>query len=180
MLVYPGNVHRANLEEVGRLYDAVVLLRGRGCDVALVRTGTDHVKSKELSHKGKVAGVTALGQVARPFLIELMKAADIFVQPGTPGPFNDFRLPSKLPEFMAVGRPIVLPATNVGTRMRHGEDALLLREGSAEEIAAAVERILSDSELAARLASNARAFAAANFDWEKQAGKLEVFLRQVV
>ena len=71
----------------------------------------------------------ALGQVERRLLIDLLKSADLFVQPGRPGPFNDYRLPSKLPEFMAVGRPIVLPFANVGTRLRDGVDAMLLREG---------------------------------------------------
>ena len=179
MLVYPGNVHRANVEEVGRLYDAVALLRRRGRKVALVRTGMDHVKNKDFAGRASSASVIALGQVDRPFLIELMKCADLFVQPGAPGPFNDFRLPSKLPEFMAVGRPIILPATNIGARLRDADDALLLHEGSAEEIAAAVERVLSDTKMNARLATNARAFAAAAFDWEKQAGKLEAFLHQV-
>ncbi len=115
----------------------------------------------------------------RPFLIELLKCADLFVQPGAPGPFNDFRLPSKLPEFMAVGRPLVLPAANVGLRLRHGADALLLRQGSAEEIAAAVETILDDPALAARLGANARAFARANWRWTRQGKKLGDFLERL-
>jgi len=180
MLVYPGNVHRANVEEIGILYDAVGLLRRRGREVVLVRTGTDHIRSTEFSRKGKAAGVVALGQVARPFLIDLLKCADLYVQPGAPGPFNDFRLPSKLPEFMAVGRPIVLPAANVGLRLRDGEEALLLHAGTAEEIAAAIETILADPGLAPRLGVSARAFAERNFDWRTQSDKLEAFLRQIV
>ena len=73
-------------------------------------------------------GIVTLGRVDRPFLIDLLKSADVFVQPGRPGPFNDYRLPSKLPEFMAVGRPIILPATNVGLRLRPGVEAMLLTE----------------------------------------------------
>ena len=180
VMVYPGNIHRANADEMAELYRALRRLRERGRQVVLLKTGKDDVPMAEtLGFEPAEAGVIALGQVERPFLIELLKCADLFVQPGAPGPFNDFRLPSKLPEFMAVGRPVVLPAANVGLRLRHGADALLLRQGSAEEIAAAVETILDDPALAARLGANARAFARANWRWERQGKKLGGFLERL-
>ncbi len=181
MLVYPGNVHRANAGEVATLYEAVRLLRQRGHDLTLVRTGSDTTGGAAVLRKsGLQEGLVALGTVDRPFLIDLLKSADLFVQPGRPGPFNDYRLPSKLPEFMAIGRPIVLPATNVGGKLRHAVDAMLLREGSAEEIARLTAEILSDPALAARLSANARAFAATHYQPREQARKLESFLRKVV
>jgi glycosyltransferase involved in cell wall biosynthesis len=73
-----------------------------------------------------------------------------------------------------------VPASNVGLRLRHGIDAMLLQDGSADEIAGHIETTLSDAELATRLASNARAFAERSFRWDAQARKLEAFLRQVV
>jgi glycosyltransferase involved in cell wall biosynthesis len=108
-----------------------------------------------------------------------MKCADLFVQPGAPGPFNDWRLPSKLPEFMAIGRPVVLPATNVGLRLRDGEDALLLKTGSADEIAAAVERLLDDPALSARLAAGGQAFARRAWRWDRQGRRLLDFLQRL-
>jgi len=181
MLVYPGNVHRANADEVATLYEAIRLLRERGRDVRLVRTGSDTASAAALLVNTRTeAAVTSLGRVARTFLIDLLKSADLFVQPGRPGAFNDYRLPSKLPEFLAVGRPIVLPATNVGRKLRHGIDAMLLNEGSATEIARVVEEILSDPGLAARLSTNARDFAEAHYRPDEQGRKLELFLRQVI
>ena len=55
--------------------------------------------------------------------------ADAYVQPGAPDDFNRYRLPSKLPEFLAMGRPVILPACNLGNELTDGENALLLREG---------------------------------------------------
>ena len=180
VIVYPGNIHRANADEMAELYRALRRLRERGRPVTLIKTGKDDAPMTErLGFEPAEAGVIALGQVERPFLIELLKCADLFVQPGAPGPFNDFRLPSKLPEFMAVGRPVVLPATNIGLRLRHGVDALLLRQGSAEEIAACVETILDDPALAARLGANARAFARANWRWDRQGKALGDFLERL-
>ena len=179
MVLYPGNVHWANAGEVGELYRAIGLLRQRGRDVVLVRTGKDAVDADFLSHAGRDTGVITLGQVERPLLLHLLCSADLFVQPGSPGPFNDYRLPSKLPEFLSTGKPVILPATNVGRRLTHGVDAILLREGSAEEIAAGVETVLDDPALAAQLAANAQAFAQRTYSWDRQAGKLAAFLEEI-
>ena len=178
VIVYPGNIHRANAAEMAELYRAVRLLRASGRDVVLIKTGKDDVDLAErLGFAPAEAGIIEAGLVERPFLIELIKCADLFVQPGSPGPFNDFRLPSKLPEFMAVGRPIVMPRTNVGLRLRHGQDALLFDRGSAEEIAAGVERVLDNPAIAAELGRNAQAFARKTYVWSRQGEKLLDFLR---
>jgi glycosyltransferase involved in cell wall biosynthesis len=144
--------------------------------VHLIRTGTDwcpgfNYEFERLSKKY----VTQLGFVERGRLVDLLKLADVFVQPGTAGEFNDYRLPSKLPEFLASGQPLILPATNVGLRLRDGTDALLLRRGDATEIADRVADVLGDHELADRLGRNARSFAVENFNWQRSALGLENF-----
>ena len=177
VIVYPGNIHRANAAEMAELYRAIKLVRDRGRPLVLVKTGKDDADvAAEPGPDPSGAGVIAVGQLERPFLIDLLKCADLFVQPGGPGPFNDYRLPSKLPEFMAIGRPVILPVTNVGLRLRHGEDALLLQTGSAAEIAGHIEAILADPALAAHLAANAQAFARRTWRWDVQGRKLAQFL----
>jgi glycosyltransferase involved in cell wall biosynthesis len=180
VLVYPGNIHRANAGEMVELYRAVGRVREQGRRLVLIKTGKDDVDMAALLGADPVeVGVIQAGLLERDLLIDLLKCADLFVQPGAPGPFNDFRLPSKLPEFMAVGRPVVLPAANVGLRLREGEEALLLRAGSAEEIAGKVLAILDDPALAARLAAGAQAFARRTWRWERQGGLLLDFLERL-
>ncbi len=177
VIVYPGNIHRANVGEMAELYRALAALRAKGRKLVLLKTGKDDVPMTEhLGFDPAEAGVVSLGTVDRALLADLVKCADLFVQPGAPGPFNDYRLPSKLPEFLAVGRPVLLPATNIGLRLRDREDAVLLREGSAAEIAAGIEAVLDDAALAARLAANSRAFARRELRWDRQADKLVDFL----
>src|SRR5262249_41797768 len=101
-----------------------------------------------------------------------MRLADVLVQPGSPDAFNDYRFPSKLPEFFATGRPVVLPATNLGRFVRDGEEAVLLHRGDALEIAAAVDRLLDDDDLRLRLGRGARACAEGSFSWSASADKL--------
>jgi glycosyltransferase involved in cell wall biosynthesis len=104
-----------------------------------------------------------------------MALADIFVQPGVPDAFNDYRLPSKLPEFFSIGRPVVLPRTNVGENVRHGVDAYVLERADAAGIARAVRELRADARLAARLAEGAVRFAAENFSWRRSAEALAKF-----
>ena len=180
VIVYPGNVHRANAGEMAELYGAVRQLREAGRELVLIKTGKDDVNLAErLGFDPAAAGIIDAGLVERRFLLELIKCADLFVQPGSPGPFNDYRLPSKLPEFMAVGRPIVMPRTNVGLRLRHGQDALLFDIGSAGEIAAGVEIVLDNPDMAAELGRNAQAFARRTYVWSRQGEKLLGFLRSL-
>jgi glycosyltransferase involved in cell wall biosynthesis len=176
IIPYTGNVHFANAQDMLQFYEAVQLLNRRGLNVHLVRTGSNHCpeldeRFKELSQKH----VTDLGLVDRLTLVQVFRLGDIFVQPGAPGEFNDYRLPSKLPDFLASGRPVILPATNVGLHLRDGVDCLLLHRGDAMEIADRVAALVRDKELAARLASNARQFAIRNFDWAISAAHLEEF-----
>jgi glycosyltransferase involved in cell wall biosynthesis len=89
------------------------------------------------------------------------------VQPGGPGPVNDYRFPSKLPEFLASARPVILPRTNIGLHMEDGVDALLLERGDADEIAEKVALLADDPELRTRLGKRGRAFALRELQWSK-------------
>lgn len=179
-LVYCGNVHRGNVEEVASLYEAVARVRAAGEDLHLVRTGQDHVPPDLFPPRlSEAAGAIRLGFVDRPVLVELLRGADLAVQPGRPGPFNDYRLPSKLPEFLAAGVPVVLPAANIGLELVDREEALVLPTGSVDEIAAAVLAILRDPELAARLGRGGARHARAHLVWRRQGDLLADFLEAV-
>lgn len=152
VLVYTGNVHDANREEVFELYQAVERLNQQGQPTVLFRTGNKHPSSwpdKNVIH---------LGWVPRNKMPEIMAAADIFVQPGESDGFNDERIPSKLPEYFAIGRPVIMPRTNLGLQMEHGREAWILDRGNAQSIVEAVKKIYDDKQLAKELAINAICF----------------------
>ncbi len=178
VLFYHGNVHAANAAEMRELYTAVLALNRTGTPVTLIRTGLDQV-----DFLGPLAGevaphVLALGQILHHrHLAPLMSLADIFVQPGAPDAFNDYRFPSKLPEFFAVGRPVVMPRTNLGTTLRHGIDAYVLDRADAAGIAGAVRELRADPALAERLTQGALAYAGVHFSWRRSAEALANFYR---
>lgn len=156
VLVYAGNVHDANLEEVTDLYEAVSLLNQMGISTTLIRTGTNDQKAQV--KLDSYSGVINLGWVDRDEVPDVLACADVFVQPGTPGPFNDERVPSKLPEFFAIGRPVMLPLSNLGLMVEDGKDALILEEATPEKIKISVERVFKDKELFEQLRRHSRMF----------------------
>jgi glycosyltransferase involved in cell wall biosynthesis len=175
LIYYPGNVHVLNQHEVLTLYQAIRELNEGGLRVHLLRTGKDFADfRRNVDHK-TARYVTHLGYTDRARVVTLLTISDVLVQPGAVGKFNDYRLPSKIPEFLASGRPVILPATNVGLRLRDGTDALLLYRGDSKEIADRIATVLRDKDLAGRLGSNGREFAKQHFSWERSAVDLERF-----
>ncbi|MGA9373371.1 MAG: glycosyltransferase [Solirubrobacterales bacterium] len=179
VIVYHGIGHWANLRELFSLYLAVQLLRRRGRPVRLVRLGSTKLGGVDpRTFQAMRQGVPELGDVPWREIPGYLALADAFVQPGAPDDFNRYRLPSKLPEFLAMGRPVILPACNLGNDLRDGEDALLLREGTGLEISARIEQLLDDRDLARRLGHAARRFAVEQLSWPKNAARLVDFYRQ--
>ncbi len=179
VLFYPGNVHPANVQDVAELYRAVTLLGRRGLPVHLVRTG--HPASGALATKlERPPNFIDLGDRPASRIPELLAISDILVQPGRPDSFNNYRLPCKLPMFLASGRPVVMPDCNIATHLRDGEHCLVTHTGAAEEIAEKVAALAADPDLRRRLGGNGRAFAHANLRWEIAAQRLLQFYRQTL
>ncbi len=88
IVVYTGNVHPANREEVASLYQAVQLVSQRGFPIKLVRTGRDYVSflDREL-RRTKPNFCIELGHISRKALPSLLSIADVLIQPGIPGQF---------------------------------------------------------------------------------------------
>jgi glycosyltransferase involved in cell wall biosynthesis len=180
VIVFTGSNTFANEPEMRELYVAVRLLNQRGIPTRLVRTGFNRPEFLESLSADLKAHVLDLGFIAKARLPKLLAVADALVQPGRPGPFNDYRLPSKLPEFLASGRPVVLPATNIALGMTEGVEALFLTTGTPDDIAACCERIFRDPALAARLGSSGAAFARKHFDLAANTAELARIYERVI
>lgn len=172
VLAYTGNVHAANAAEVRSLYLASALLNREGAPTVLIRSGKDYVPALEdvLRHSA-----VELGRVDYSEIPGILAAADFLVQPGRPGNFNDYRLPSKLPEFFSAGRPVILPATNLGLRVRHGEEAWVLPQADAVSIVEAIYFLRREPELCRRLSEGGRKFFEQRLDWAASARKVLEF-----
>jgi glycosyltransferase involved in cell wall biosynthesis len=180
LLVYQGAMHHANEREMFSLYLAVSLLQRRGHAVKLLRLGENWTHGIDPSFGAlRDRGTVELGAVPWREIPGYLALADAFVQPGAPNEFNRYRLPSKLPEFLAMGRPVVLPHCNIGSDLSEGVNALLLERGTGPEIADRVESLIGDPELAERLGRGAREFAVRNLDWDENTARLADFYRRI-
>jgi glycosyltransferase involved in cell wall biosynthesis len=175
LVAYTGNVHRSNFEEVRSLLMAIVIANRQGCRVKLVKTGFNIWTLPELSDPEVAALVLDRGFIPRADIPKILAAADVLIQPGQSNEFNDYRFPSKLPEFLASGRPVILPRTNIGLILKDGVEAIVLEGGGSEDLAAALQKLAADPKLRERIGSAGRNFALRQLTWTKNAAALPDF-----
>ena len=175
IIVLTGSNTFANTSEMRDLYLAVGLLNDSRVPTKLIRTGFTLERFKEELPSSIAEHIIELGFIDKTKLPELLALADVLIQPGKAGPFNDYRLPSKLPEFFSSGRPVILPKSNIGLAVKDGVDALILHNGSPEEIASLCLKIFADPGLSYTLSANAVQFAKSHFDLKIITDKLTAF-----
>ena len=93
---------------------------------------------------------------------------------------NEYRLPAKLPEYLAMGRPVVTFSAGIGRILVDGMDVLKISTDRPKEMAEKVLCILDDGSLAQRLGANARRKAEALFDWSKNTRTLAGIYEEVL
>ena len=180
VLCYTGNAHSANARDVRSLYLAAAILNREGTPTKLLRTGRDFCTFLG-PDEGWARDISIdLGHVDYQKIPALLSLADVLIQPGGGNAFNEYRLPGKLPEFFAMGIPVILPNTNAGRFMRHGEDAWVLPKVDAITCATAVKALQTAPHLHARLGAGALEFSARRFDWQKNTATLSQFYEEVI
>jgi glycosyltransferase involved in cell wall biosynthesis len=180
VIVYPGNVHSSNAVDMRELYAAVHELNERGRSVKLVRLGRSFVDFLGDDREELERYVVDVPLQERREVPRYLALADVFVQPGRPDGFNTYRMPAKLPEFFAMGRPVLLPAANLGLEVEDGRQAVVLRRSDATEIADSVERLLDDPSLRRAIGQEGRRYAFARFNWAHSAARLADFYRRTL
>ena len=179
ILCYTGNVHSANGRDVRSLYLAAAMLQREGTPARLIRTGRDFCPFLGPDEEWARRISIELGHVEYNEIPAILSLADVLVQPGADNAFNEFRLPGKLPEFFAMGRPVILPHTNAGRFVRHGEEAWVLPRVDALGIVNAILELQKDKALSERLAIGATEFCRKHFDWKKNARTLVEFYQEI-
>jgi glycosyltransferase involved in cell wall biosynthesis len=180
ILLYSGNVHVSNVKDIQRLYLAVALLRQRGLQLKLIRTGWNYADLEFNDRRELDKHLIDFGFVRRADIPLLVAISDILVQPGKSDPFNDYRFPSKLPEYLVSGRPVILPNSNIGAVLEDGLHVLKLYTGSVKELAGAILSLIRSPNLMSVLGQNSRKFALEHLTWEKGAKILDGLYQTLV
>ncbi|MFI0348749.1 MAG: glycosyltransferase family 4 protein [Chthoniobacterales bacterium] len=180
IIVYCGGINQFTAPAIRSLCQTVLLLRQRGYPCRLLRSGPGKISKIFGIRKTECHCVIELGILPRSDLPHLMSLADIFIQPGRPTSFEKFRLPSKVPEFMAMGIPSIVPSSNIGSFVQQKKDALVHMTGIPEEMATLCEEIFKNSSLALELRKGARQFAEKHFDCRQKVDQLEKLYQRTI
>jgi glycosyltransferase involved in cell wall biosynthesis len=151
------------------LLSACGILRRKGYDFRclLVGDGPERPALEAMVRTLDLGGVVGMpGSHSQEELLELYRRATIFALPCRILENGDRDgIPNVLLEAMAVGVPVVSSTVSgIGELVRNGENGLLVRERDERALAAAIESLVQDAALRARLSRNARATVAAKFD----------------
>jgi len=173
--LYPWKGVDVLVEAVAAVPQARLVILGGILGEADTTRVREVIRARGLAERTEMPGTVPPFRVAE----ELRRAAVVAV------PFLETAMterhtsPLKAFEAMAAGRPIVasdLPSSR--EFLRHGENALLVRPGSAAELAGALRRILEEAALARRLAEQAWADAPA-YSWDARARVLKELIEEV-
>lgn len=176
IVVYAGRLNRRKgLGQVmlvaGLVPEARFLLVGAEGDVAVERAAA------------AVSNVELVPWQGPDRLAAWLYAADVLLIPPSLDPVRRFGttiLPLKTFKYLAAGRPILAPqAPDTAELLRDGDNCLLVPADDPAAASAALRRLLTDPELAARLGANAQALGRMR-TWDHRARRmLDFFARRL-
>jgi glycosyltransferase involved in cell wall biosynthesis len=105
----------------------------------------------------------------------LLACANVMLLPFPNIELNQARLPNRLGDYLAAGRPVVTNPTGDVGRLVQEAGAGLLAEAQPEAMAEIVQRLLADPALAAHLGESGRRYAEQNLAWPILAAKILQF-----
>jgi GT2 family glycosyltransferase len=173
VIVYTGGIDKYKLPAIKELIKAVQNLNRSGIRCHLIRTGEVQAHLKDELDEAKLSYIHDLGIINKNEIPKLLNHANVLIQPGFINEFEDLRLPGKLPEFMAIGKPVIIPNVNISFLLRDNEDVIILNRGDAQEIEEKCKKLFYDEKLQNKLSINSRQFAIKHFNIITQAKYLE-------
>lgn len=174
VVLYSGAFHDINKEEIYRMLIVLKVLFNRGMPLIFVKTGSNQFP--DLLRDGIDSGwIRDLGFLPRNELPDIYALSDTLIQPGCSDPFNDYRFPSKLPEALISGIPIILPYSNLGRYMKDKEEALVTRDYSMDSLIDQITYLFDHPAERFKIGRNGQAFCREHLDWKQASLKIHGF-----
>jgi glycosyltransferase involved in cell wall biosynthesis len=124
--------------------------------------------------------VSITGRLPFDKMLDCLSACDVLALPLSDTIANRGRWPSKVNEYVAVGRPTVAcDVGDVAELLRDGEIGLLVRP-DAQEFAARLSELLEDPDRASAMGARARAVARTTYSQDAIAARLEDFYHKTI
>lgn len=179
VLVYTGTM---SLEIFTWFMDVLAQVVSIDPDVVLVLVGEDRfrIAAERLAEERGLSGnYYLIGQSPYADIPNYLAAADILLQHAL-DQANALRLPAKLPEYLAMGKPIITFAEGIGESLDDGIHVCKLYSREPSEAASHVITILGNPMLQRKLGEGARELACKRFDWHKNGAELVQIYHRVL
>ena len=145
-------------------------------EAVLIGDGPERAACEELAIRlGVAERVTWAGQAEHRRAVELLAGCDVLVSPTVPlrGEQRFFGSPTKIFEYMAIGKPIVASRLGqIAEVLEDGRTAKLVTPGDPGELGRAVESVRRAPENSAARARAARAEVERSHTWSRRAADL--------
>jgi glycosyltransferase involved in cell wall biosynthesis len=167
-IVYVGNFKAWH--GVGILVEAFARVAGSlGDNLLLVGKGDAGRIRARAEELGVDSRVRLVGQVDHGEATRLMRCSRMLVLPNT----ADYGSPMKVFEYLASGRPTVLPDfPNIREIVGDGEHALLFEPANVGALSSCLMKLASDPDLAATLGRRGRELVCREHTWERNAERI--------
>jgi glycosyltransferase involved in cell wall biosynthesis len=167
------------------LIEACALLARKGCSFSCRIIGNGPLKADlgaQIERLGLQRNVELVGPRPQSEVIQEVQGAAVLAAPCVVCADGDRDgLPNVIQEALALGTPVVsTDVTGIPEVVRHGERGLLVPQRDPPALAAALERLLSDSELRVELASRARRFMEAEFNIHQNTARRRAMFQAAV
>ena len=168
---YLGNIYQRDAD---LLFDT--LGRLKATDARLLMVGEPGCRVPEAVRNR----VTITGRLPFDKMLDYLSACDVLALPLSDTIANRGRWPSKVNEFVAVGRPTVAcDVGDVASFLRDNDIGLLVRPDAAE-FATRIDELLADPARARAMGDRAREIARTTYSQSAIADKLENFYRKTI
>jgi glycosyltransferase involved in cell wall biosynthesis/O-antigen/teichoic acid export membrane protein len=163
---------------------ACIIGPGSGCHFLFIGAGDLRAQTEGiLAEAGCGAAATFAGAVPHPLIPRYLDACDILVAPHVPMPDGSpyFGSPTKLFEYLAMGRPVV--ASRLGQMAEllvDGQTAILVEPGDPSALAGAILRLSNDQALCRVLGASARSLVTSAHTWRHNAARVFAALEHLL
>ncbi len=160
------------------LFEAIQKVLSKEKEIVFILIGDGNLKSnletrtKELNLNRNVIFTGIIPYSEAP---KYLAACDILVSPhlGFESPQRFFGSPTKLFEYMAMGKAIIASdLEQIGKIIHHGVNGMKVKPGDADELADSIIQLINNPTLRSTLGRNARKDAEENFTWKMNAEKV--------
>jgi len=181
MILYAGNLDQVGEVETLLRVFARVAMRPDGARLTILGDSYCRGRRERLERMADIMGIGGTvefaGLISRRDLPQRLSRASALVLPRASGKFSTAGLPTKLAEYLATGRPVVVTGVGDIPRYLHdGHDAYLVPPDDEEAFCSRLEHVLDCPDEAATVGLRGRELARREFDYRTHGRRIARFL----